>query len=375
MKKMKTAIVGCGVISEIYLRSFQKNFSVIEVTACSDIDRKKMEDTALKYHIKPMSWGEILLEKEIEMVINLTNPNVHFALTREAIVAGKHVFSEKMMAVDFTEGKELCDLAKEYNVRLGAAPDTFLGGGIQTALDSVQRGLAGNILSGVVSLTRDYRIFGEILPHLNKAGGTVLYDMGCYYLTALCSILGPAERISAFGKIHNPLRKGRRIGGPLFDHDIHIEDNNIITAIIEFKMGALITVHLNSECILNETFHLELYGDRGILKMGDPNGFDGKTVLQIAGSDQVSLPMTHGYQEQSRGIGAAEMAWSIFADRPHRAGMELALHVLEIIHGIGKSAGSGNIYEMTTFFSKPDPLPEGFINNGFWGATEESALV
>lgn len=375
MKKMKTAIVGCGVISDIYLKSFKENFSVIDLAACSDIDTQKMEEMAQKYQIQPMKWQDILNDKEIEMIVNLTSPTVHYTLTKEAIVAGKHVFSEKMLAVNFEDGKELCELAKKHHVRLALAPDTFLGGGIQTALDAVTRGLAGNLLSGVVSLSRDYRIFGEILPHLNKRGGSVLFDMGCYYLTALCSMLGPVARISGFCKIVNPQRKGQRVGGNLFGSEFGIEDYNVVTALLEFDSGTLITLHLNSESILNENFYLELYGSRGILKMGDPNTFGGETLLQLAGSEPVKLPMTHGYQGQSRGIGAAEMAWSILADRPHRAGMEMALHVLEVIHGIDKSAKDGSIYMMTTAFNKPDPLPDGYIGVGFWGPTEESALV
>ena len=200
MERVRTAVVGCGVISEVYLQAFQEKFCVIELTACSDIDREKMEHTAKKYGIRPMQWQEILEDSSIELVVNLTNPSVHYTLTLQAIEAGKHVFSEKMLAVTFEEGLELCRQADLHQVRLGAAPDTFLGGGLQTAADAVRRGLAGEIISGIVSLTRDYRLLGEILPHLNRKGGSILYDMGCYYLTALCSILGPIERISAFGK-------------------------------------------------------------------------------------------------------------------------------------------------------------------------------
>lgn len=375
MRKIKTAVVGCGVISDVYLRAFQEKFSVIELAACSDIDEEKMHRTAEKYHIRPMKWQEILDESEIEMVVNLTNPAVHYLLTKQAIEAGKHVFSEKMLAVTFEEGRELCRLADAHQVRLGAAPDTFLGGGIQTAAGAVRMGLAGDILSGVVSLSRDYRVLGEILPHLNRKGGSILYDMGCYYLTVLCSILGSVRKISAFGTQKSSIRRGIRIGGPLFDQEYTVDDYDILTAVLEFAGSVFVTFHLNGECILNETFHLELYGSRGILRLGDPNTFAGVTVLQKAGNLPVSLPYTHGYQEESRGLGAAEMAWAISEGRPHRASKEMALHVLEAAHGIEESAKSGSVYCMTTAFEVPEPLPEGHIGKGFWEPSEESALI
>lgn len=375
MERVRTAVVGCGVISEVYLQAFQEKFCVIELTACSDIDREKMEHTAKKYGIRPMQWQEILEDSSIELVVNLTNPSVHYTLTLQAIEAGKHVFSEKMLAVTFEEGLELCRQADLHQVRLGAAPDTFLGGGLQTAADAVRRGLAGEIISGIVSLTRDYRLLGEILPHLNRKGGSILYDMGCYYLTALCSILGPIERISAFGKKRNPVRHGNRVGGPLFEKEFTVEDCNVLTALLEFACGTLVTFHLNGACIAEETFHLELCGSKGILTLGDPNTFEGKTTLQKTGNPPAVLPYTHGYREQSRGLGAAEMAWAIRKGLPHRAGKEMALHVLEAAQGMTESLETGNTYNMKTVFTVPEPLPEGYIGNGFWGHTEESALL
>lgn len=375
MERVKTAVVGCGVISEVYLQAFREKFRIIDLAACSDIDTDKMERTAGKYGISPMKWQEILEDESIELVVNLTSPSVHYPLSLQAIEAGKHVFSEKMLAVTFEEGQELCRQAEKHQVRLGAAPDTFLGGGIQTAADAVRRGMAGEIVSGVVSLTRDYRLLGEILPHLNRKGGSILYDMGCYYLTALCSILGPIRRISAFGSKREPVRYGSRVGGPLFEKEFTVEDCNVLTALLEFTCGTLVTFHLNGSCIAEETFHLELCGSKGILRLGDPNTFDGKTVLQKTGNEPVTLPYTHGYREQSRGLGAAEMAWAIRKGRPHRACKEMALHVLEAAQGMTKSPETGQIYTMNTAFTVPEPLPEGYIGSGFWGHTEETALL
>lgn len=375
MRRVKAAVVGCGVISDVYLQSFKENFSIVEIVACSDLDEDRMQQTAQRYGLQAMNYEKILEDASIEMVINLTSPKAHYVLSKKALMHGKHVYSEKMMAIEYEEGKELCQLADEKNVRFGAAPDTFLGGGIQTAKYAVDKGLVGTINSGVISLTRDYRVFGENLPHLFKKGGSVLYDMGGYYLTAVCSILGPVKRVFSFGKKTEEIHTVNRVGSPLFGEEITLEDSNVITAVLEFANNALITLHLNSSTVLNETFHLELYGDKGILRLGDPNTFGGAVTLQKAGNDPVKLPFTHGFQTESRGLGAAEMAWSIVQDRPHRVSKEMALHVLEIVHGIFNSIDTGKYYEMETEFQSPESLPEGLIGKGFWEPKEESALI
>ena len=375
MKKMQTAIVGCGVISEVYLESIRENFIMLEVVACSDLDKDRMNSTAEKYGLRPAALEQILADPEIELVINLTSPAAHYSLTRQALEHGKHVYSEKMLAVEFEQAAELCRIADEYGVRLGCAPDTFLGGGIQSAKYALEKGLIGKPLSGVISLSRDYRVYGENLPHLYKHGGSVLFDMGCYYLTAFASMLGPVKRVSAFGTRTEDSHKVRRIGSRFFGQEITLDDCNVVTAILEYSCGTLVTLHLNSSSILNETFHLELYGDCGILRLGDPNTFGGAVRIQKPHNDEMIIPFSHGFQEQSRGLGAAEMAWSIRAGRPHRAAKEMACHVLEIVHGVLKSLDTQSVYLMTTTFEKPKLLPEGFIGKGFWEPEEESALI
>lgn len=375
MRKINTAIVGCGVISDVYLSSLQEKFSVIQVTACSDLDEERMRKTAEKYGLEARSYSDILKDEKIELIINLTSPAAHYPLTKQALEHGKHVYSEKTMATEYDKGKELCLLADQNHVRLGAAPDTFLGGGIQTAKYMVEKGAIGKVLSGVLSLSRDYGVFGENLPHLFRKGGSVLYDMGCYYLTAVCSILGPVKKVAAFGKKSEDIHRVKRVTSPLFGQDLSVEDYNVVTAILEFEDQALVTLHLNAASSYNETFHLELYGETGILYLGDPNTFGGEVFLQKPGNDALKVPFTHGFLKESRGIGAAEMAWAILHNRPHRAKKEMALHVLEIIHGIEKSQETGSPYKMESSFEIPQGLPEGFIGEGFWQPEEESALV
>lgn len=375
MRKIKAAIVGCGVISEVYLDSIRENFQILDIVACSDLDEVRMNNTAQKYGIRAVTYEQILNDPEMEMVINLTSPAAHYPLTKQALEHGKHVYSEKMLAVELEQAKELCRIAEEKKVRLGCAPDTFLGGGIQTAKYVLEKGLIGTAHSGLISLSRDYRVYGENLPHLFRHGGSVLYDMGCYYLTAFASLLGPVKSVMAFGKKTEESHKVGRVSSRFYGQEIPLDDCNVITAVLAYENDTLVTLHMNSSSIVDETFHLELYGDRGILRLGDPNTFGGSVSIQKPHNQPVAVPFSHGFQEQSRGLGAAEMAWSILQDRPHRASKEMACHVLETVHGIFESIETQKVYQMTTTFRKPEMLPEGYIGKGFWEPEEETALL
>lgn len=141
-------------------------------------------------------------------------------------------------------------------------------------------------------------------------------------------------------------------------------------AILAYGNGTLVTLHMNSSSVVDETFHLELYGDRGILRLGDPNTFGGRVSIQKPHNEPLAVPLSHGFQEQSRGLGAAEMAWSILTDRPHRASKEMACHVLEIVHGIFDSIETQKVYQMTTTSENRNMLPEGYIGKGFWEPEE-----
>ncbi len=374
INKMKAAVVGCGVISNTYIPNLQNKFKIIDLVACSNRSAPKAEQTAAAYQIKALSYEEILNDPSIEMILNFTAPAAHYQITKQALEHGKHVFTEKMIAVELAEGKELLEIAKRNKVRLGAAPDTFLGSSIQTSKYIVEKGLIGTPLSAVVSLNRNSDIFADLLPHMNCKGGTLPFDMGGYYLTALASILGPAKRITAFSKRFNPDRIGKRVDKPWFKEPVHVEADNIMTALVEYESGVLCTVHFNSESIINEQTHLEIYGTDGILLMGDPNGFGSPVYLQKPFAAPVQFPSTHGYSENSRGLGAAEMAWAIRQNRPHRASMEMAYHVFEMVHGMYISSQTQQIYTLQSTFKIPDALPAGYIDNGFWGPTEESAL-
>lgn len=357
--QVNVAVIGCGVISDIYIQSLQQKFKITNVVACNDLNDEKMQATANKYHIKARSYDEILSDPAINMIVNLTNPAAHYPIIKQALEHGKHVFTEKMLAVNLEDGQKLCELARAKGLRLGSAPDTFLGGGIQTARYIVDKGLIGEPLSAVVSLNRNFDVYADIFPHMNQKGGTLPFDTGCYYMTALASILGPASRVSSFARRYQPNRIGKRVDRPWFGEPSVVAEQNIVAATVEYQDGVLCTVHFNSENILDEQPCLNIFGSEGILKLGDPNNFDSPNILQKQKSEPIQFPFTHGYLDNSRGLGAAEMAY----------------HVFELIHGMYISANSNSIYDLKSTFERPAPLPTGYQDNGFWGPTQESALA
>lgn len=376
MRKISVAIIGCGSISDTYMSNIKNNmFQVLNLVGCSDLMEERMLKSADKYGVKAMTIEQICEDKSIEMVINLTTPLAHYSVIKQCLLAGKHVFSEKMIAVDLWQGKELIELADEKGLHLGVAPDTFLGASVQTAKYIVESGLIGKPISCRASISRDYSVYGEFLTHLYQKGAGIGFDMGGYYLTALAAILGPARSISAFTNINEPTRENTRVGTSLFEQEYTIEVPNIISAAIQYQNGVLGTLHMNSDSILDETYGLEIYGTDGILYMGNPDEFGGPVYLQKVNSGKQVFPLTHGFSQESRGLGAAEMAWSIIQNRGHRASKEMAFHVFEMMHGILISSEKKEFYNMKSSFEIPKALPAGYIGDGGWTRKEESALV
>ena len=239
----------------------------------------------------------------------------------------------------------------------------------------MDRGLIGKPLSCRASISRDYGIYAEFLTHLAKKGAGIGFDMGGYYLTALAAILGPVKSVAAFTSTNDPHRVNTRIGAPGFEKEYDVEVPNVITATMQYANGVLGTLHMNSDCIEDEETCLKIYGTEGILTMGDPNQFGAPVYLQKPLCEPVEFPFTHGYQENSRGLGAAEMAWSILAGRNHRASKEMAYHVFETMHGIMTSAETGSFYQLQSTFQTPAALPAGYRSVGDWSRKEESALI
>ena len=376
MDKVRVAVIGCGSISDIYMSNIKSGkFQILELVACSDLYPAAAQAKAEKYGCTVMTTEELCADPTIDMGINLTIPAAHYPVIKQCLEAGKHVFSEKMIAVELWQGKELVDLANEKGLYLGVAPDTFLGASVQTAKYIVESGLIGKPISCTASLSRNYAVYGEVLNHLYKRGGCIGFDMGGYYLTALSAILGPVKSVAAFTNINEANRINTHVGAANFGKEFTIEEANIITASMQYESGVLGTLHINSDCIPDETYSVVIYGTEGIVYLGNPNEFGTPVYLKKTMSEKIEFPMTHGFAENSRGVGAAEMAWSIVKGRKNRASKEMAFHVFELMHSIMMSAESGKVITLESTFETPKALPAGMIPDCPWGHPEEAALI
>lgn len=377
MKKVRTAVIGCGAISDRYLGNLSSMFSIIELAACCNRTHAKAVQKAEKYGIRAMTLEEILADESIEMVINLTNPPSHYDVSKQCLLAGKHVYTEKVITLRLEEARELLEIADARGLYLGAAPDTFLGSAIQTARRAVDTGMIGEITSCFAFCPRDNKTFAEVLPFLADEGAGIGFDVGIYYITALLSILGPVKRVS--GAIRqDPQREAVhfRPSDPRFGEKYRFVPETVMVGSVEFANGVLGSLHFNSDCIFPEKPMLAICGTEGILTMADPNCFGGKVYIRAKGSDQeLELPNHFGFTENSRGVGAAEMAWSLRRGRSPRASKEMAYHALELLCGIVRSHQEGAAYSMLSSFEKPQPLPRGYLDFEYNESDPEAALV
>ena len=336
--------------------------SIIDLVGCCDLDRDRCEKAAQTYGIQALTMEEILEDKTIELVVNLTNPKAHYAVIRQLLEGGKNVYTEKVLSIELEQAAELVRLADARGLYLGAAPDTFLGSAIQTARLAVERGMLGRVTSCVAQNGRDYNMMGQLVPFIPQQGGGIGFDVGIYYITALISILGPVERVNGFLKYADGPRMIDQPGNARFGEKYDVESETILAGTLRFCSGAIGSVQFNSECIFPEQPVVMLCGTEGVLYMADPNNFGGTVYYRAKGSNErIALPSCFAYDENARGLGVAEMVWSMAAGRKNRANKEMAYHALEVLHGIAISNSTGKSYELKSDF---EPMP--LLRSGFF---------
>ena len=185
-----------------------------------------------------------------------------------------------------------------------------------------------------------------------------MMDMGPYYLTDLTMLLGPIRRLSAQADIMiNPRVITSK---PKYGTSIDVETPDHVAGVMEFKCGAIGTIITSFAVWPTGLPPIEIYGTEGTISVPDPNGFGGPVRLLKAGHKEwQEIRLTHGYTDNSRSIGLADMAYAIRSGRPHRATGEQAYHVLDVMHGFLDAAREGQYYQTTSSFDRPTPLPEG----------------
>ena len=353
-------IVGCGNISGIYLEAGKK-WDILNIVACADIDLARAQAQAAKYGI-PTACGvaELLADPSIDIVINLTVPAAHAEVALAALAAGKSVYNEKPLALDREQAKQMLDLAREKGLRVGCAPDTFLGGGLQTCRKLIDEGVIGEpIGASAFMMSHGPEGWHPNPEFFYQPGAGPMFDMGPYYLTALTSLLGPVRRVTGSTRVSFPERV---IGSaPLRGQVIKVNTPTHIIGVLDFTAGAIATIVTSFDVWSSELPRMEIYGSKGTLSLPDPNTFGGPVRVRLAGEQSWSeVPIAHGYTENSRGLGVADMADAIRTGRTHRANGELAYHVLDLMHTIHDASREGRHIDMTSSCARPEPLPKGW---------------
>ena len=362
MEKIKVGIIGTGNISGIYFQN-GKRFDSMEVVACADLDVERAKARAAEFGIRGCSVEELLADPDIQMVINLTIPLAHASVCLQALEAGKHVYVEKPLAATREEGQQVLELARRKGLLVGSAPDTFLGGGIQTAIKLIRDGWIGTPIGATAFMTSSGHESWHPAPEFYyQKGGGPMFDMGPYYLTALVSMLGPISRVTGSARISYPERT--ITSQPKFGQKVKVEVPTHVAGIMDFASGPIGTLLTSFDTKGGSTLpRIEVYGSGGTLLVPDPNGFGGTVSIWRAGSKEWSdIPLTHGKAENARGVGAADMARAIQAGRKHRASGELAFHVLEAMHGFHDASEQGAHYIMKSSCDTPAPLPLGLAD-------------
>lgn len=357
LEKVKVGLIGCGNISGIYLKNCT-HFDIIDVTACADLDITRAEAKAKEFGIsKALTVTDLLADPSIELVINLTTPDAHSQIALAAIEAGKSVYNEKPLTIRREDAQALLTAAAAKGLRVGGAPDTFLGGGLQTCRKLIDDGVIGKPVSAVAFMVcHGHESWHPDPEFYYKAGGGPMFDMGPYYLTALVTLIGPVRRAAGATQITFPERLITSL--PKAGTKIVVDVPTHVTGLLEFADGAIGTIMTSFDVWASELPLIEIHGTLGTLSVPDPNSFGG-TVRVRRGGDLAweTIPLTHGYAENSRGLGVADMAYALRAGIPHRANGELAYHVLDIMHAIHDSAEHGQHIVLESTCARPQPLP------------------
>ena len=378
MKKYNVGLLGCGDICDIYFKNCLSS-QILNMAACASLHEEKAHRKAQEYNIpKACSIVELINDPQIDIILNLTVPEVHGKFNLAALEAGKHVYSEKPLAAVLEDGQNIIALAKSKGLKVGCAPDTFLGGRLQTCRKAIDEGLIGEPTAAAAFVVSPGHEWHHPNPEFfYKSGGGPLLDIGPYYLTALVSLLGPVKSCCGFSKTTFPERTV--LCGPKLGEPIKVEVPTYISGTMEFSIGVIGTITASFDIWDSQLPRIEMYGTAGTLCIPDvdplegPNVFGGPVLIKTKETsrwrgvprkpelrDWDELSVIHKYNENSRGLGLSDMAYAIRDRRPNRASGEMAYHVLEIGYALLESAKNMQYYHLSSTCNRPDPLPVDF---------------
>lgn len=361
-------IMGAGNISQAYLR-LAPLFKNLEVRAIADIVPDAAKKRAEEYKTRAQTPDELLKNSELDVIVNLTVPAVHYKVTSDILSAGKHAYSEKPFVLSVEEGKAIKKQADERKLKVGSAPDTFLGGAHQQARSIIDSGKVGRIASGTMHvLSRGMEHWHPNPDFFFQVGGGPILDLGPYYITDLISLIGPIKRVTAFTSM---ARKEREVTaeGPYKGTFIKVGTPTTIHAVLEFHNGAIVTLGASWDVHSHGHHNIELYGTEGSVYVPDPNFFNGDVVVaDHTGAKEKVTPWDHpfGVANQNldtptpranyRNAGLADMMDAFETGRHARCDIDTALHAVDVMTSILKSGETGQVITLSTTCERPAAL-------------------
>lgn len=358
-RKVKIGLVGCGKISDAYFTGVRR-YTILDLVACADLDLARAESKATQHGVQALTVEALLADPAIEIVVNLTVPQAHAALNERILRAGKHVYTEKPFALNSADCARVLALARRKHRLVGSAPDTFLGGGLQTARHLLDAGVIGRpVAAQAFFLYHGPETWHPSPEFYYLTGGGPMFDMGPYYLTALVHLLGPAVRVS--GSTSRAFAERMITSQPLAGKKITVEVPTHYVGAVDFAAGATATVVMSFDAWPGATLpFLTLYGTEGTMEVPDPNHFDGVVRVRRAGDKELVEQTATHLAERGRGTGVADLAYAIRRSaRAVRASGALAHHVVEVMEAFEKSSVSGRHVKIKTRGERPAPLPLG----------------
>ena len=357
--KIRVGIIGCGKISSRYFEHC-KVFDILEVTACSDIRMDRAKAQAEAFGVPTAcTVEELLSDPDIRIAVNLTIPEAHAEVTLAALEAGKDVYTEKPLAATREDARKILETAAANGLRVGCAPDTFLGGGLQTCRKLIDEGAIGEPIAASAFMTNHGAEHWHPDPSfLYQPGAGPMLDVGVYYVTALVNLIGPVKRVAGSARI--TFTERTITSQPNYGKKIKVNTPTHITGVMEFANGALCTVITSFDMWGNELPRIEIYGAGGTLSVPDPNTFGGPVRIFRGGADGwADVPLTHGYTDAFRGLGVADLAYALRSGRPHRANGDMAYHVLDVMLAFLDASRDRKHIELSSTATRPAPFPVG----------------
>ena len=355
---MKVGLIGCGAISEVYL-SCSAQFGNFKIVKCADLVPELARKRAEQFHLTAVSPDELFLDPELEIILNLTPPQAHTSLNLRALEAGKHVYCEKVFALTLEDAEKVFRKAKESGLYAASAPDSFLGAAQQYARELADRGTFGRFFGGTASIMNCVG-FKSDHPNIDfffRRGGGPLMDMGAYYFSALCGILGPAVRVGCMGGRLDSERTC--VAGKSMGKRFPVEVNTHLQGIVEFACGAVVSLNTSFDVRAHSNPRIELYGSRGTLRLPEPSSFGKSVFMFTEDAPQWEEKISpYSFASITRGLGIAELADAIEHGREPRCSAEFAMHVLEILCAMERSCGEKRFIELKTTCCRPAPMPQ-----------------